>query len=141
LPDAAAFLLLVKRWWLVWTITVAVGSFITGCLATGFVKFTIYYLAEEQSMAKLASQGSMLLTVVGDIASIEAHLAHIEATISEQHFSDQSVASKLTDLADHVHALDARADGDRVLLTDFLSQQKRNSEQILFLLDPKGARK
>jgi hypothetical protein len=127
-----------KDWW--WALCIA--GFVIGCIATGFGKFTIYYLAEQNSVLTLDRQGKALNGALDRITANEGALTRINQTLSEQHYANQTVDGKLADLAEHVHALDARADNDRAMLNDFLATQRKNTEQILWLLDhPKDIHK
>lgn len=115
-----------RDWWWIF----GALCFVCGGMTAGFYKFTIYYLAEQSSVLTLqALSASSVLTAT--------RLGQIDVTLRDQHYTDQTIAGTLADLAAHVHALDVRADGDRTKITDALNQQDKNSQQILLLLEPK----
>jgi hypothetical protein len=123
-----------KDWWWAFGIVTFLAGGICGGLSVGFVKFTVYYLAEQTSIATLQALSASSALAAGRLDAIDKALV-------DQHYIDRSVAEALKDLGEHVHALDGRADNDRTKITDALAVQNKNSEQILLLLEPKGTRK
>ena len=115
-----------KDWW--WALCVA--GFLAGSLAGAFFKFNIYYLAEQSSITTLQALNTSSQSAV-------IHLNAIDTTLRDQLYINKTVANALEDLAVHVHTLDERADKDRTKIADALTQQGKNSEQILYLLQPK----
>jgi len=119
-----------KDWW--WTLGVI--GFLGGLVVGGFVKFNVYYLAEQ---ASVLSMQTLSLT---SIATTQ-HLASIDKTLLDQNYQDKDNIRSLSDLANHVHVLDERADADRKSIIDQLGQEQKNSESILLLLQSKSSRK
>lgn len=116
-------------WW-----TLGVIGFLGGLVAGAFVKFNVYYLAEQ---ASVLSMQTLSLT---SIATTQ-HLASIDKTLLDQNYQDKDNIRSLSDLANHVHVLDERADADRKSIIDQLGQEQKNSESILLLLQSKSSRK
>lgn len=119
-------------WWVFGII-----CFLAGGSATAFAKFTVYYLAEQNSVTTLQNLNASSILILARLQIIDTTLANMDKTLTEQKFVNNAVAGALHDFADHVHALDGRADTDRNDIADLREKLGTQAGRLMWLLDPK----
>jgi hypothetical protein len=127
-----------RDWW--WLLTVL--AFVAGGVGGGVVRFTSWYIAEQ-------NRATALKSLSDNSTLILSRLDAIDKTLNGQTYANQIAAQTRQDNADHLHALDVRADADRTAIADLheqLATQRGDinteKERVLYLLDPKiGSRR
>jgi hypothetical protein len=140
-PDVRSTIGRLKDWWWLYCIL----GYLAGGASIGFTKFTVYYLAEQGSIASLDTLNGTAKLMAERLGRIDDRLLNFDKTMTSQQFTNIATGRELQNLGEHVHALDARADTDRTAIADILTvlatqkeQLATQKEKIGFLLDPKG---
>lgn len=126
-----AFLRRGRVWYGVLCAVIFLSGNISGAFGGGFVRFTSWYIDDANRAAALKALG-----VNSDL--ILKRLDVIDQFIRDQTYANQIVAQVRLDYAEHLHALDVRADADRASIADLHEQVATQKERVLYLLDPKG---
>lgn len=117
-------------WWVFGALMFLAGNF-TGIIGAGFTRYTTWYI-EEQTRA------SMLKSLATNADLVSRRLEAIDATLRDQKYLNQDATTTRADFADHLHALDGRADKDRGDIADMRELLATQKERLLYLLDPKA---
>lgn len=112
-------------WWLFCCL-----AFVLGGISGLFVHFNVYYLAEQASILSLGA-------LTDSAMSTAKHFLRIDDTLRDQGNTNESVAKSLKTLNDQVQTLDTRAEADRQKVLGSLTEQGKNTETILLLLQQK----
>jgi len=119
-----------EYWW-----AIGVVTFLAGALSTGFVRFTVYYLAEQSSVASLSQLTTNSQLVFEQLKAINGRLDVHDRTLDAQNYANQANAQARADTAEHLHALDQRADIDRDNIAAMDKLLGKHDQSLLFLLD------
>jgi hypothetical protein len=114
-------------WW-----AFGVLAFVAGALVTSFTKYAAWY-ADEQSRSSAVQSLSVNSNLVLD------RLKVLDQAIIEQKYLNAAEDTLNRSVADHLHALDGRADADRDAIAQIREQLATETARTLMLMQRQGS--
>lgn len=119
-----------RLWYWVFGALIYISGAVSGAFGDGFIRYTTWYIDDTNRATALKSLSTNSELILKRIDGIDALLR-------DQAYTNQTAASLHKDFAEHLHALDARADADRASMAEMHELIATQKERILYLLDPK----